>query len=262
MAPSPAADLERALGELYKARERAPGDPSVLRQIQAVRDQMTTAAIDRLRPLDRIAERVSAIAPEAPADAYLADLCAEGTAIDVLLDRSTLGRHRTALALESLVTRGIVALQPSDRRSVVPRLGLGARPTEGAVVVVADGNATQAALARTMTRAALHAIPSFASPRMHGAASGPEAVELVVKERASLLITAFQLPGCDAIEALRQVRARGRACAAVLLVDPLDAGFVQPKLPDGAAMLLRPFDKAALAAAVTSTFQPQGSRKG
>lgn len=277
----PRQDLEKALGELYRAREKAPGDPSVLRQIQSVRDQLTTAALDRLRPLDRIVRRVLPTSPETPAEAYVVDQCVDGVAsIDVILDRSTLGRHRTAQALETLVRAGIVEVR-ADRSSLAPRSAFGPPPSafgaapaafrvmpsgpradapassvaptsSASAVVVGDSDATQAALTRTMTRVAIHGVPGLGAAKMVSATSGPELVEVAVRERATLIVTAFQLPGFDALEALRQLRARGRAVTAVVLVDQLDEGFVKPKLPDGATMLARPFDKTALVAAITA----------
>ncbi|MFO0619132.1 MAG: hypothetical protein U0414_41470 [Polyangiaceae bacterium] len=260
---NPARALERTLGELYRARERAPGDPSVLRQIQAVRDQITTAAIDRLRPLDRVVHRVSPRAPETPAEAYVVDQCIDGaTTVDVILDKSTLGRHRTAQALEALIASGIVALRV-EGRSIAPRslkdpkTAFAPRADASAPsVVVADASATQAALVRTLTRGAIHGVSGLAGARFLGASSGAELVEVALRERASLIITAFQLTGFDALEAIRQLRTKGLRSGAVVLVEQLDAPFVQPKLPDGAAMLARPFDKAALHAAITTALRP------
>lgn len=263
-------ELERALGDLYRARERAPGDPSVLRQIQAVRDQLTTAALDRLRPLDRVVHRVLPSSPDTPTEAYVADQCVDGvTSVDVILDRSTLGRHRTAQALESLIRAGIVELR-ADKRSIAPRSAFGAKAegtaasavpasTGAHAVVVGDSNATQAALTRTMTRAAIHGIPGLGAAKLVGASSGQELVDVALRERATLVVTAFQLPGFDALEALRQLRARGRFVSAVILVEQLDAKFVQPKLPEGATLLVRPFDKTTLLAAISATTQATGA---
>jgi CheY-like chemotaxis protein len=253
--------LERALGELYRARERAPGDPSVLRQIQAVRDQITTAALERLRPLDRVVHRVGRVAPQTPAETYLVEQCIDGaTSIDVILDRSTLGRHRTAQALESLLGSGLAELR-TDKRSFAPRSAFGPRTeTSTPSVVVADASATQAALMRTMTRVAIHGVSALTAARFLGASSGSELVEVVLRERVTLMVTSFQLPGFDALEAIRQLRARGRSIGAVILVEQLDASFVQPKLPEGAAILARPFDKAALHAAITTMLAASASR--
>lgn len=256
---APTDDLEKALGDLYKARERAPGDPSVLRQIQVVRDQLTTAAIDRLRPLDRVVHRVGVNTPDTPAEAYVLEQCVDAVAtIDVILDRSTLGRHRTAAALEALVRVGAVDLR-ADKRSIAPKSAFGARLDASAIaVVVGDIDATQTTLTRTMTRTAMHGMQGLSGARFHSATSGHDLVEVATKERAALVVTSFQLPGFDALEALRRLRLRLRAVSAVVLVDRLDGGFVGPKMPEGAVMLVRPFDKAGMQAALAGAMTWRG----
>lgn len=256
---APTDDLEKALGDLYKARDKAPGDPSVLRQIQVVRDQLTSASIDRLRPLDRVVHRIGASTVDTPAEAYVLDQCVDGSAtIDVVLDRSTLGRHRTAAALEGLVRVGAIELR-SDKRSIAPKSAFGARAEPSAIaVVIGDVDATQTTLTRTMTRTAMHGMPGLTGARFHGATSGLELVEVAAKERAALVVTSFQLPGFDALEALRRLRLRLRAVSAVVLVERLDAGFVGPKVPEGAVTLVRPFDKVGMQSALAAAMAWKG----
>src|SRR5262249_32612949 len=151
--------------------------------IQAVRDRMTSEALERLRPLDRVVMRVRP-APhavlEAPAERYVLDQIIDDAAtLDVVLDRSTLGRHRTARALENLVEMGYVSFQRSPE-ALPPVL---VAPADLAVAVVADANPTQAALTRTMARVALGG-----ATRIVAAATGPEVVEVAKRERAGLVI--------------------------------------------------------------------------
>src|SRR6185436_19272349 len=85
----PVADLVRAgrfdeaLAELWRQRERTPGDPVILQRIQAVRERMTTEALERLKPFDRVVARVQP-APRAALDGtgekYVLDQCVDDTA--------------------------------------------------------------------------------------------------------------------------------------------------------------------------------------
>ena len=99
----------------------------------------------------------------------------------------------------------------------------------GSVVLVADHNPTQAALARTLARVVMGKSTSILK-----AESGPEVVELARRERPQLLLLDFGLPKLDAAEVLRQLRSAGVTVAVVVFAERMDADFVRGKLPAGA----------------------------
>ena len=229
--------FDEALRHLYEARDARPDDLAVTAEIRAVRERQLRHGLERLGSLDAIPRRLREREPNLGTDcAYVFDLVRGVATVDELLDRSTLGRHRTVRALVELLERVAIELAPASRGSATS-----ASVTER-VVVVADGNRTQSALTRTMLRLALGA-----TARMHTVESASELLTAVEKERPALLVVEFTLPGSDGLAAMRAARrAGGTPVAAIVVVQRIELAYVETRLPEDAVALARPIDKGSL----------------
>lgn len=117
-------------------------------------------------------------------------------------------------------------------------------------VLVADGNTTTASLTRTLSRVTFGRDASYVS-----VASGPEAVEAVGARRPDLVISEFRLSGSDGVETLRRIRERlGTKVPAVFTVAKIEQDYVRRRLPERATLLVRPFDRSSLEAAIRTLF--------
>ncbi|MBK8253002.1 MAG: response regulator [Polyangiaceae bacterium] len=118
-------------------------------------------------------------------------------------------------------------------------------------VLVADGNTTTASLTRTLARVTFGREAEYVS-----AASGPEALQAAGRNKLDLIISEFRLAGTDGVETLKQIRARlGTNVPAVFTVTKIEQDYVRKRLPDRAAMIVRPFDRISLEAAIRSVFE-------
>jgi CheY-like chemotaxis protein len=260
----PIADLvadaryDEALDRLHQAQQARGSDAELGRAIRTVRDRALRHGLDRLGSLDAVPGRTRAVASGLEADpAYVFDLIEGTTTIDELLDRSTLGRHRTVRALVALLDRGAIETKNRATGSASAlRSGTASHasasstavsstagpPTGVKYVIVADGNAPQAALTRTMMRLALGAGVRFDTVQ-----SSSDVVAAVERQRPDLLIVEFTLPGGDGLEALRSVRRPGGTpIPSVLVAQRVQIDYVGARAPDRSVMLARPIEKAAL----------------
>jgi CheY-like chemotaxis protein len=113
---------------------------------------------------------------------------------------------------------------------------------------VADGNTTTASLTRTIARVALGREASYVS-----VATGPEAVQAAQQSRPDLVISELMLQGSDGVQTLMKIRELlGTRVPAVFLVQKIEQEFVRARLPPRSAMLVRPFDRLSLEAAIRS----------
>ncbi len=111
---------------------------------------------------------------------------------------------------------------------------------------MADGNTTTASLTRTIARVTLGREASYVS-----VATGPEAVQAVHHSRPDLIISEFMLKGSDGVETLMKIREQlGTRVPAVFTVQKIEQEFVRQRLPPRSAMVVRPFDRFSLEAAI------------
>lgn len=233
---------DEALVRLYEEAERRPSDRTVREAIQMVRERMAEAAIAKLGSLDSV-PRATHEPPDEPLGAdesYLLSCVDDKRTIEELLRISTLGRHRTARVLAWLVTRGLVNVHATT--AVRPLEPLRNGPIES--VLVADANATQASLVRTMLRVSLGRTIAFQS-----ATNADELIALAGQQRPGLVVLDYRLPGRgDGIVTLRALRAMpGLATLpAVLLVQRIELDYVEAQLPALVAVLARPVNRESL----------------
>ncbi len=233
---------DEALAELYSHAERAPADRSVTQAIERVREAMADAALAQLGPEDAVPRTtgVRAGSGELGADErYLLGLIDGVSSIAQLVRRSTLGRHRTSRALVWLAKHGMVEVPHATARLSPVR-------TSGTLtsVLVADENATQASLVRTMLRVTLGRAVAY-----HTATTAADALAVAARERPGLVVLDFRLPGRgDGIETLRAIRELPElhGVPAALIVQRVEEGYVRARLPVRAEILLRPIDRASL----------------
>ncbi len=115
-------------------------------------------------------------------------------------------------------------------------------------VLVADGNTTTASLTRTIARVALGREASYVT-----VTTGPEALLAVDQTRPDLVISEFMLKGTDGVETLKKIRERmGTRVPAVFTVQKIEQEYVKQRLPPRSAMIVRPFDRLTLEAAIRS----------
>ena len=118
-------------------------------------------------------------------------------------------------------------------------------------MLVADGNTTTASLTRTIARVALGREASYVS-----VGSGPEALMAVINARPDLVISEFMLKGSDGVETLKKIREQlGTRVPAVFTVQKIEQEYVRKLLPPRASMVVRPFDRATLEAAIRSAVE-------
>lgn len=117
-------------------------------------------------------------------------------------------------------------------------------------MLVADGNSTTASLTRTLARVTLGRGASYVSVE-----SGSEAVVASHLNRPDLVISEFRLRGSDGVETLRKIRERlGSDIPAVFTVQKIEHDYVKRRLPGRSAIVVRPFDRSTLEAALRSLF--------
>ncbi len=236
-----------ALGRLYAEAEQRPGDRSVDRAIELVRERMAEAVLAKLGNTDAVPRIARETSDEQldPDEAYLLSRIDEDRSVEELLRSSTLGRHRTARVLAWLVERGLVRLstgKTSGRGFEAPSAG----PIDH--VLVADASATQASLVRTMLRVSLGRAVRFTS-----AASADELLERVAREKPGLVVLDYRLPGRgDGIATLRLMRSTPALAVvpAVLVVQRVELDYVEAHLPPHVAVLVRPIDRESLEGAL------------
>lgn len=234
--------FDEALAELYAHAERAPGDRAVTQAIERVREAMAESALTQLGSDDAVPRttgvRLASSAELGADERYLISRIDGVATIAQLVRRSTLGRHRTIRALVWLVKSRLVEVRaPVTEVAAARRAALSS-------VLVADGNATQASLARTMLRVSLGRAVAY-----HTATGADEAIQLAARERPGLLVLDFRLPGRgDGIETLRAIRALPDLAGvpAALLVTRLEADYARARLPAAAALLIRPIERGSL----------------
>lgn len=250
----PVADLLRAdrydeaLNHLHAARDRAPGDGELATAIRVVRDHALRRGLERIGSLDAVARCARTAATGLGSDEqYLYDRIARAAAgssreaLDALLDGSTLGRHRTVRALLALIDQGFVELHRDRPARAGASASLGAAITPRRVIV-ADGNAAQAALTRTMLRLALGA-----GAQLGTATSAAGLVAAAESAPPDLVAVEFTLPGADGIAALRALRrAIGAETPALVIAQRVELSFVSARAPERASVLARPIEKATL----------------
>jgi CheY-like chemotaxis protein len=229
-----------ALRHLYDARDASPEDLSISAAIRTVRERQLRHGLERLGSLDAMPRRTSASPPAVlSADArYVVDLVGGDASVDELLDRSTLGRHRTVQALIELLERRTIELASVSR-------GTGSSPSAAPTertVLVADGNASQVVLTRTMLRLALGG-----GAKLKTVASASELIAAVHEHRPDLVVVEFTLPGSDGLAAMRAVRkAAGAPLPAIVVVQRIELAYVESRLPERAVVLARPIEKSSL----------------
>ena len=118
--------------------------------------------------------------------------------------------------------------------------------TQLRTVLVADGNTTTASLTRTIARVMLGRDASYVT-----VTTGPEALLAVDQSRPDLVISEFMLKGTDGVETLKKIRERlGTRVPAVFTVQKIEQEYVKQRLPPRSAMVVRPFDRFTLEAAI------------
>lgn len=128
--------------------------------------------------------------------------------------------------------------------------GVGAAGSLVRTVLVADSNTTTASLTRTLARVALGKDAVYVS-----VVTGPEAIEAAGLKRPDLCVLEFMLSGSNGIETLQKIRERlGTVVPAVLTVQKIERDFVKHRLPERTAIVVRPFDRGTLEAALRSLF--------
>lgn len=128
--------------------------------------------------------------------------------------------------------------------------GVGAAGSLVRTVLVADSNTTTASLTRTLARVALGKDAVYVS-----VVTGPEAIEAAGLKRPDLCVLEFMLSGANGIETLQKIRERlGTVVPAVLTVQKIERDFVKHRLPERTAIVVRPFDRGTLEAALRSLF--------
>ncbi len=235
--------FDEALAELYAHAERSPGDRAVSQAIERVREAMAESALAQLGSDDAVPRTTGArlgSSGELGADErYLVTRIDGVASIAQLVRSSTLGRHRTIRALVWLVRTGLVQVS-APASAATPAV----RAVALASVLVADGNATQASLTRTMLRVTLGRAVAY-----HTATAADEALALAARERPGLVVLDFRLPGRgDGIETLRAIRALPELAGvpAALMVQRVEADYARARLPAAAALLIRPIERGSL----------------
>jgi CheY-like chemotaxis protein len=237
---------DEALSRLYEEAERRPGDDTVRQAIAEVRDRMADAALSKLGSHDAAPRQTNLI----PANTLGADeqyllRCIDGRrSIADLMRTSTLGRHRTARVLAWLVDRKLVHVPATT--SELPTAPKAAGPIE--TVLVADANATQASLVRTMLRVSLGRTVAF-----HSATNADELLDLAAQHKPGLIVLDYRLPGRgDGMATLRLLQGSHglSAIPALLLVQRIELGYVEGQLPPNALALARPVDRDSLQSAL------------
>ncbi|MGE0785509.1 MAG: response regulator [Sandaracinaceae bacterium] len=230
-----------ALALLYA--DPRPDDREVTRAIETVREAMTQAELQELGSLDG-AVSVDALRASTVAlgqdEQFLLERIAGRTLSEVIRE-STLGRHRTARALRWLLDHRVIRSVDGSGTSARP-------PAETSIerIVVADPSRTQASLMRTMLRVVLRR-----SVTLRTVVDAKDLLEVARQIVPDLVVVDFDLPGSgDGLSALAELSTAGLDARAIVVVSPVQAGFVRHRLPQGAAMLVRPVDRDKLRSAL------------
>ena len=228
-----------ALEALYRARAERPDDVQVSEAIRVVRERALDGGVAQLGGLEAIVHRTG-VGGSDDADAVYVLRLVDGTSsVADLLERSTLGRHRTARALRLL--NAARAVRSARAASMVP---------EGSAVVrsvlLADAHGPSAALTRTILRAGLGT-----GTRVSTVGSVDALVATGRDEPPDLVISELQLPGGDGILGLRSLRrALGLVVPALVVASRAEHAAASERAPARCAVLARPIEKAALLSAL------------
>lgn len=217
--------------------EHGGSDEHFARVSQWVRDAAATSHLARVGPRDAVLVAHALDGNATLDERYVFSLVDGARTVDRLLDVSTLGHLRTSKALSAMVERGDVA-------AMLPRPSQPAPDAQSdGSVIVADSNATQAALTRTMLRPLL-----ARGTKLVSATDGLEVLELVRKTRPMLVVAEYMLAGVDGLELGRRLRESDAAAGIgiVLVASRLDADALRSRLGAGGVLLVRPFDSRAL----------------
>ncbi|MBL8682930.1 MAG: response regulator [Myxococcales bacterium] len=228
-------DAIELLGSLRE--EHGGTEEHFVRVSQWVRDAATTAHLAKVGARDAVLVARSLAGSATLDERFVFSLVDGVRTVDRLLDVSTLGHLRTAKALAALFERGdLGATQPRPSQPAPEGASDGS-------VIVADSNATQAALTRTMLRPLLARGTKLVSSN-----DGNEVLELARKSRPLLIVAEYMLSGIDGLELGRRLREDGATAGIpmVLVATRLDADALRSRLGAGGVLLVRPFDSRAL----------------
>ncbi len=230
--------------------ERRATDDEFASMSRWIRDAALTAYLARVGDRGAVLQSVSGAEGQISTgsdERYVCSLVDGVRTVDRLLDVSTLGHLRTAKALAVLVEQGDVTTV-QQRKSSAPE----AAGNDGSVIV-ADSNATQAALTRTMLRPVLGR-----GAKVVAASSGADVLEQARRSRPMLVVAEFMLPGIDGLELLRRLREDPATAGvpAVLVASRIDAVSLAPRVSAFGTLLMRPFDSNSLREALRSLIEP------
>jgi CheY-like chemotaxis protein len=231
-----------ALARLSAARDAAPRDPDIAEAIRELRERALANALERLGSAESIPVRTGATPALGADERYLLGLIADDVAVDELIARSTLGRHRTVRGLSGLLELGAIRMVRAS-----PAAG---PETASAVrhVVVADGHPSSAAITRTMIRLVLGAVAQLETITTVAQLAGWGA-----KQRPDLVVTELTLLDGDALVGVRALRrTAGQAVPVLVVTSRLEHELARGRAPERSAVLARPIEKAALVEALAS----------
>jgi CheY-like chemotaxis protein len=139
----------------------------------------------------------------------------------------------TPIVDPSLVPSVAASIKPSAAPTAPPSALPASAPATPRRVLVVDENPTQAAMIQVLLGAHGHEYVT--------ATSGPAAVEAARNATPDVIVMAFMIPGCDGVEAARQMRAiESLARVPIFLTATrLEANFVRPRLASVRAELLQ-----------------------
>jgi CheY-like chemotaxis protein len=227
-----------------RGAERLPGD--LARAAQWVRElaiEQQLATVGRRDAVAFVADPARAI--EGPDERYVLSLVDGATTVERLMDASTIGHFRTALALSALCSAGVLG----TRAAAVARGPASSPPSSieqlvgEPYVLVADASAPQAALTRTMLRTSLPR-----GTRMHSVVDGVEALEAARQAPPMLVVAEYVLPGIDGLELARRLRegVNTARTKVMLVAQRLDAELLRARLGPNAALAVRPIESRSL----------------
>ena len=111
---------DEALAQLSEARDAAPRDPDIADAIRTVRERALASGLEQLGSNRGHPRSHRRDARARRGRAILLGLVTDTTAIDELLDTSTLGRHRTVRGLCGLLDLGVIRTSPSKSSRPAP----------------------------------------------------------------------------------------------------------------------------------------------
>jgi hypothetical protein len=255
LSQGPIAELVRAqrwddaLAALHSARETGASDSEVAEAIRTVRDQALRHGLEALGSIEATPVRTKKSAALAADEQYLFGLIDGATSTDALLDRSTLGRHRTVGALTGLVACGVVRIEDAaPSPAPVPTVA----PAIVRSVVVADAHAPSAAITRTMLRLVLGG-----SIQLETASTTALLLASAHKHEPDLLVVELTFSGgsnegaapavTDGLAAVRAVRrALGRIVPALVIASRMELALAAGRAPERCTVVARPIERTML----------------